>query len=73
MATEATSKTEPLSDAPAIAMNYLYQATAKALADAAANATAAQQSMNQIAESSTKMGVQLLKDLKPNLQADLNG
>jgi hypothetical protein len=46
--------------APAVAMGNLYQATAQALANAAHNATAAQQQMNMTAQAATTAGVALL-------------
>lgn len=49
-----------LGDAPAIAMANLYQATAQALANAAHNATMAQQQMNMTAQAATVMGVATL-------------
>lgn len=49
-----------LGDAPAIAMANLYQATAQALANAAHNATAAQQQNNITAQAATVMGVATL-------------
>jgi 4-hydroxyphenylpyruvate dioxygenase-like putative hemolysin len=49
-----------LGDAPAIAMGNLFQATAQALANAAHNATAAQQQTNITAQAVTTMGVTLL-------------
>ena len=49
-----------LGDAPAIAMGSLYQATAQALANAAHNATNAQQQSYVIAQATTTMGVATL-------------
>ena len=49
-----------LSDAPAVAMGNLYQATAQALANAAHNATTAQQQNNITAQAATTMGVTTL-------------
>lgn len=49
-----------LGDAPAIAMGNLYQATSQALANAAHNATVAQQQMNVAAQAATTAGVALL-------------
>lgn len=49
-----------LGDAPAMAMGSLFQATAQALANAAHNATAAQQQMGVTAQASTTMGVTTL-------------
>jgi len=52
-----------LGSAPAIAMGNLYQATAQALANAAHNATMAQQQMYVTAQAATTMGVSLLYSL----------
>lgn len=52
-----------LGDAPAIAMGNLFQATAQALANAAHNATMAQQQANITAQAVTTMGVNLLYSL----------
>lgn len=49
-----------LGDAPAIAMGNLYMATAQALANAAHNATNAQQQTNVTAQAATTMGVATL-------------
>jgi len=49
-----------LADAPAIALGNLYQATAQALANAAHNATMAQQQNNITAQAATTMGVATL-------------
>ena len=49
-----------LGDAPAIAMGNLFQATAQALANAAHNATSAQQQSNIAAQAATTMGVATL-------------
>lgn len=49
-----------LGDSPAIAMGNLYQATAQALANAAHNATAAQQQNYVTAQAATTMGVSTL-------------
>jgi hypothetical protein len=49
-----------LGTAPAVAMGNLYQATAQALANAAHNATAAQQQMNMTMQAATTAGVALL-------------
>ncbi|MBU2341973.1 MAG: RebB family R body protein [Alphaproteobacteria bacterium] len=51
---------EALGAAPAVAMGNLYQATAQALANAAHNATVAQQQMNVAAQAATTAGVALL-------------
>jgi hypothetical protein len=52
-----------LGDAPSIAMGNLLQATSQALANAAHNATAAQQQTNVTAQAVTIMGVNLLYSL----------
>jgi len=52
-----------LGDAPAIAMGNLFQATAQALANAAHNATTAQQQSNITAQAATTMGVATLYSL----------
>jgi hypothetical protein len=52
-----------LGSSPAIAMGNLYQATAQALANAAHNATLAQQQMYVAAQAATTMGVSLLYSL----------
>lgn len=57
------ANTKVLGDAPAIAMGNLYQATAQALANAAHNATLAQQQMYVTAQAATTMGVSLLYSL----------
>lgn len=49
-----------LGDAPAMALGNLYQATAQALANAAHNATTAQQQNNVTAQATTVMGVATL-------------
>ncbi len=49
-----------LGDAPATALANLYQATAQALANAAHNASSAQQQTNILAQAATTLGVQLL-------------
>jgi hypothetical protein len=54
------SNVKVLGDAPAMAMGALYQATAQALANAAHNATAAQQNANTILQATTTQGVALL-------------
>jgi len=54
------ANTKVLGDAPAIAMGNLYQATAQALANAAHNATNAQQQSYVTAQASTTMGVSTL-------------
>ena len=52
-----------LGDAPSVAMGNLFQATSQALANAAHNATTAQQQMNITAQAVTTMGVNLLYSL----------
>ncbi len=51
------ANTKVLGDAPAVAVGNLYQATAQALANAAHNATNAQQQSYVTAQSATTMGV----------------
>ena len=52
-----------LGDAPAVAMGNLFQATSQALANAAHNATTAQQQTNVMAQAATTQGVALLYSL----------
>jgi hypothetical protein len=59
----AQANTEVVGYAPAIAMGNLYQATAQALANAAHNATNAQQQTFVTAQSVTTMGVATLFSL----------
>ncbi len=54
------ANTKVLGDAPAVAMGNLYQATAQALANAAHNATRAQQQSYVTAQAATTMGVATL-------------
>jgi hypothetical protein len=54
------ANTQVLGNAPAIAMSNLYQATAQALANAAHNATSAQQDANTALQATTTQGVALL-------------
>jgi len=56
--TQANAKV--VAEAPAMAMANLYQATAQALANAAHNATAAQQQANVTAQAATTRGVATL-------------
>lgn len=49
--------------APAMAMSNLYQASSQALANAAHNATLAQQQNNIVAEAATTQGVALIYSL----------
>lgn len=55
--------TQVLAVAPSVAMGNLYQATAQALANAAHNATLAQQQMYMAAQAATTTGVALLYSL----------
>ena len=55
--------TQILGSSPAIAMGNLYQATAQALANAAHNATLAQQQMYMTSQAATTTGVALLYSL----------
>ena len=57
------SNLQVLGTSPAVAMGNLYQATAQALANAAHNATNAQQQMYVTAQAATTMGVSLLYSL----------
>ena len=54
------ANTKVLGNAPAVAVGNLYQATAQALANAAHNATNAQQQSYVTAQSATTMGVATL-------------
>jgi hypothetical protein len=54
------ANTKVLGDGPAVAMGNLFQATAQALANAAHNATNAQQQGYVTAQSATTMGVATL-------------
>ncbi|MBT9316635.1 RebB family R body protein [Leptothoe spongobia] len=54
------SNLQVLGSSPATAMGNLYQATAQALANAAHNATMAQQQMYVTAQAATTMGVSML-------------
>jgi hypothetical protein len=56
--------TEVLGNAPAAALANLYQATAQALANAAHNATVAQQQGNILAQAVTTQGVNMLYAIK---------
>jgi hypothetical protein len=57
------ANTKVLGDAPAVAVGNLYQATAQALANAAHNATNAQQQSYVTAQSATTMGVATLNSI----------
>ena len=63
--TDAVTQTNVkiVGEAPAMAMAMLYQATAQALANAAHNATAAQQNANIVAHTATVQGVAMLLGL----------
>lgn len=56
----AQANVQSLGASPAIAMGNLYQATAQALANAAHNATMAQQQMYVTAQAATTAGVAML-------------
>lgn len=56
--------TEIIGSAPATALANLYQATAQALANAAHNATVAQQQGNILAQAVTTQGVNMLYAIK---------
>jgi hypothetical protein len=58
-----------LGDAPAVAMANLYQAVAQALANAAHNATSAQQQNNILAQAATTRCVQALLSEASDLRA----
>lgn len=58
-----------LGDAPAIAMGHLYQATAQALANAAHNATQAQQQSNVTAQAATTLAIATLLGAAPAAEA----
>jgi 2-methylisocitrate lyase-like PEP mutase family enzyme len=64
--TDAITQTslDVLGNAAAIAMGNLYQATAQALANAAHNATEAQQQANILAQAVTAQGVALIYSIK---------
>jgi hypothetical protein len=57
------ANTQTLASSPAVAMGNFYQATAQALANAAHNATMAQQQMYVTAQAATTAGVALLYSL----------
>lgn len=57
------ANTQVIGTAPAVAMGNLFQATAQALANAAHNATMAQQQAYVTAQAATTMGVALLYSL----------
>ncbi|MCE4554589.1 RebB family R body protein [Pelomonas cellulosilytica] len=62
-----------LASSPSVAMGNLYQATAQALANAAHNATMAQQQMYVTAQAATTMGVSLLYSLDTSAARKLVG
>lgn len=55
---------EVLANSPAVAMGNFYQATAQALANAAHNATMAQQQANILAQAVTAQGVAMIYSIK---------
>jgi hypothetical protein len=59
-----------LADAPAMALANLYQATSQALANAAHNATTAQQQTNISAQAATVMGVATLYSVDTSAAGD---
>ena len=62
------SGVEVLGTAPSVAMGNLYQATAQALANAAHNATQAQQQMYVTSQAATATGVAILYALAPGVK-----
>jgi Killing trait len=60
---------ELLGAAPAVAIGNLYIATSQALANAAHNATAAQQNNAMMAQAATKASLRWLNSLKPKWPA----
>lgn len=56
----ASANVAVLGLSPAMAVGMLYQATAKALADAATNATTAQGQLNKLAQTVTDDGIKLI-------------
>ncbi|MFA6076175.1 MAG: RebB family R body protein [Negativicutes bacterium] len=58
-----------LGDSPAIALGNLYQATAQALANAAHNATTAQQQATITAQAATAMGVSTLLSVETDVSS----
>ena len=58
------TNTDVLGNSPAVAMANLYSATAQALANAAHNATVAQQQGNILAQAVTVQGVNMLYSIK---------
>lgn len=64
------ANTHVLGDAPAIAMGNLFQATAQALANAAHNATNAQQQSYVTAQAATTMGAATLYALDSATQGE---
>ena len=55
---------ETIGNSPSLAMGNLYQATAQALANAAHNATVAQQQANILGQAVTAQGVALIYSIK---------
>ena len=66
------SNLQVLGTAPAVAMGNLYQATAQALANAAHNATNAQQQMYMTAQAATATGVAMLYSIDTASTARVN-
>jgi hypothetical protein len=58
------TNTDVLGNSPSVAMANLYEATAQALANAAHNATMAQQQGNILAQAVTVQGVNMLYSIK---------
>ena len=58
------TNTETIASSPAVAMGFLYQATAQALANDANNATVAQQQNNILSSAVTSQGVALILSIK---------
>jgi hypothetical protein len=67
------ANTQVLGNSPAVAMSTLYQATSQALANAAHNATTAQQNANTILQDTTTQGVALLYGLDTASTGDGTG
>ena len=56
--------TQTLGASPSVAMGFLYESTAQALANAAHNATIAQQQNNILAQAVTTQGINMLYSIK---------
>lgn len=61
----ANTNTEVIGMSPAVAVSYLYQATAQALANAAHNATQAQRNGEILDNATTATGVAIIQSLAP--------